>query len=687
VHWAVIYIGFQFKTKIQKLAMRLGSQRRQISYFAFGIYKKFKSILRKKYVFKYFYPNFHSVIGNIDFLESLNKTIPLPNLNNYSDWILNNEKSDIIKIANQILDNKFDIFNQKKVLLNPIPWHTDINSGYIWEKGKFYLDYKQVDLSNNADVKYPRELSRSHFLLYLSQAYLLTKQEKYAEKVISIIENWIDENPLMRSINWGCTMDVAIRGINYLYAIRLIEGSKHLNSEFLKKFSVSTFGHSWFIYNNQEYNFENNANHYDSNIVSLLIYGKLFSNSSFGKKIYNHALEEYYHEVRQQILPSGVIYEKSINYGRLVCEMFTHAYSFLKSHNVFIPNDITYRIKSSIEYIYHYTMPNGLSPIIGDLDDARWLPFTPIDRLNHTHLLSVGAALFKDEVLKSKSMGYISDVFFHNNKLIKEDFDNIDSFSEIETSKDFSDAGYYIMRTPNVYLFINNAGLSKYQDINNKKYFGSHTHADLLSFDLSYKDKNIIVDPGSYCYTSNPREKNLFRSTEMHNTLTVDKRNQLEISDEQLFGFESYISPNNLQWKSTDEIDHFIGEHNGYERIDKGIIHRREIQLNKRTDSILIQDEVKGLGVHDINLYFHFEAGVNFIVEENQITTKNLYEKEMNLSITSSKPFKIYKEKSFVSKSYNMKEDSFNLRIEFLKVSLPFKIISKIDFIITNETT
>ena len=65
-----------------------------------------------------------------------------------------------------------------------------------------------VDNSNNADVKVPRELSRSHHLLWLGQAYLLTKNEKYVNEFIFQIENWIDENPIMKSINWGCAMDV-----------------------------------------------------------------------------------------------------------------------------------------------------------------------------------------------------------------------------------------------------------------------------------------------------------------------------------------------------------------------------------------------------------------------------------------------------------------------------------------------
>ena len=58
--------------------------------------------------------------------------------------------------------------------------------------------------------------------------------------------------------------------------------------------------------------------------------------------------------------------------------------------------------------------------------------------------------------------------------------------------------------------------------------FGNHKHNDLLSFEYHAAGAAVIVDPGSYVYTSDPDARNLFRSTRSHNTLSVDDQEQNE---------------------------------------------------------------------------------------------------------------------------------------------------------------
>lgn len=52
---------------------------------------------------------------------------------------------------------------------------------------------------------------------------------------------------------------------------------------------------------------------------------------------------------------------------------------------------------------------------------------------------------------------------------------------------------------------------------------GGHNHNDQLSIELQIDGIDISADPGTYLYTSNPKERNNFRSIKAHNTLRVDK--------------------------------------------------------------------------------------------------------------------------------------------------------------------
>ena len=91
------------------------------------------------------------------------------------------------------------------------------------------------------------------------------------------------------------------------------------------------------------------------------------------------------------------------------------------------------------------------------------------------------------------------------------------------------------MRKKDNYLLFNATGKGKYPELGP----GTHTHSDLFSFELFTYGKSFLVDPGSYVYTADADQRMLFRSTKMHNTVTVDGQSQNNINKEVLMGFQS----------------------------------------------------------------------------------------------------------------------------------------------------
>ena len=71
------------------------------------------------------------------------------------------------------------------------------------------------------------------------------------------------------------------------------------------------------------------------------------------------------------------------------------------------------------------------------------------------------------------------------------------------------------MRSASHYLLASNG-------IVGTKGFGNHKHNDQLSFEYHAAGVPLIVDPGSFVYTSDFDARNLFRSTASHNTLQID---------------------------------------------------------------------------------------------------------------------------------------------------------------------
>ena len=65
--------------------------------------------------------------------------------------------------------------------------------------------------------------------MFLYAAYQATGNNRYVHEYLRQTLEWIDSNPLMYSINWGCAMDVAIRAVNWVYALNMFIDSRPLN--------------------------------------------------------------------------------------------------------------------------------------------------------------------------------------------------------------------------------------------------------------------------------------------------------------------------------------------------------------------------------------------------------------------------------------------------------------------------
>jgi len=567
------------------------------------------------------------------------------------------QNSLIVSKADSILKGRLDIFSLGEKDIDKIDWHLDYRSGYRWKPGKFYKDYQIVDLNNNADVKIPWEISRSHHFLILGQAYLFTKDERYTEKFIEHITSWIDENPLMKSINWTCTMEVAIRAVNWIYALKMFNSSPLLQNATKHKIVLSLYQHGYFIFRNPEKAKYNNHNHYLSDLAGQIHLGIFFKGFPEADLWLKEGIFEFFKEIRSQILPTGPTYERSISYHRLVTEIISYTIIHLENSGYEIPLDIKYRVETMFEFIMYYLRPNGTAPIIGDQDDGRFLPFGINRNTDHRYLLSIGATYFKRSDFKFFSSGYSQDVCFIIGDGAKEKFDSIANGNHILRSKAFKDAGFFIMRDNTNYIFINNSGKGRYPEVS----AGTHTHSDLLSFDLTFGGIPFLVDSGTYLYSADPRERKLFRSTSMHNTVVVDDQDQNILKEQELWGFTRDAIPKLIDWESTDDYDLFEGEHNGYQRLEEPLIHRRKFYFNKRNNSLEVIDIFDGSDGHDIKIYFNFHSSVKVEQAENFILAENC---GMTILIKPNfEEFNIVLEDSYVSDSYGQKKPAQRMYI------------------------
>lgn len=592
--------------------------------------KKFKYYEEKNMYLKGVKYNKEDIIQ----LQRYKSTIDIPF--EYYEKIYEFNKDEVIKEADLILNHEFNLLGSKIKFLDGIQWNLDFGNDYIWEN-KFYKDIKIIDYKTNADVKVPWELSRFQHLYILIFSFKITNDKKYIREIENQILDWVKKNPYMGSVNWTCAMDVAIRACNWIVAINFMEKNNILLDEFREIINKSLYEHGEYIFNNLEKNIQNSNNHYIADLVGLIWIGMYFKNSQWRKKIttkwLTYALKELEEEMNNQILEDGVNYEISIPYHCLVTEMIIFTIIMLEENNKFVNNKMINKIEKMLEFIYCVTKRNGNIPLIGDMDSGRFMLFTSYgikDKRDFSHLNNIYKDRFCD-IEKAK---------LQNNSIILK-----------------HKSGYAIYKT-NRYEFITRCG------INAMNGQGNHNHNDNLSFELNVEGDDFIVDPGTFCYTRNPKLRNMYRSTSYHNTLYIDQIEQNDFNEKYLFKLED-------QSKAYYEIieDNYIrGKIDGYYSKCK-LIHERSFEF--LNNEIIILDYLKGrISNKNISIRLYLDSKINIT---------QIDEKTVNLSVNNKKieidsEHKICIEKAEISPEYGVRISSNVLNIKLESKSNKIKI-------------
>ncbi len=510
----------------------------------------------------------------------------------------------IIKSADNLCDHKFDLLGSGKINLGKdINGQCDFKNGFIWDNKKYYKDIEIVNLENKADIKVPWELSRFQHLLTLGKAYLYSnKNNKYSKEFVEQITDWIAENPPCFGVNWACTMDVAIRAVNWIWGFCFFKDSENITDEFLLNFLKSIYCHGEFIMENLEWSDKYSSNHYLSNIVGLLHIGVMFPEFKKSSKWWKIGLRELFVEMEKQVGTDGADYESSLSYHRLVLEMFLSAIVLCRLNNIIIPEYIMNHLEKMFEFVMYYTKPDGTVPQIGDNDNGRLHRLSSFSNsqqefFDHRYLLGIGAKLFNRSDFLEASDSRIEEAAWLTGKIETVNTKRVNSVKL--KSKCFPDAGIYIMRNKSLYMIIS-AGKVGTNGI------GNHKHNDIFSFELFAYDKSFIVDPGTYIYSGDPAMRNLFRSTAYHNTVAIDDTEINHFDKNILFQMREDAKPKIIKWKTKDNFDFFEGEHYGYKKLKSPVLHKRFIYFDKIKGFWIIKDKFEGAGEHKFEQFFHF---------------------------------------------------------------------------------
>jgi hypothetical protein len=138
-------------------------------------------------------------------------------------------------------------------------------------------------------------------------------------------------------------------------------------------------------------------------------------------------------------------------------------------------------------------------------------------------------------------------------------------------------------------------------------------HADQLHLDLWWRGLNVAQDAGTYLYNASPPWDNALASTAVHNTITVNGRDQMRRVGRFLY----------LDWAQAQVIAHNRAKEGGRERLSAtqdgyrrlGILHRRTVTATGEGQWV-IEDDLLPYGRRPVNPNTQFAIRLHWLVPD-----------------------------------------------------------------------
>ena len=532
----------------------------------------------------------------------------------------------IIEQADRIVEGKFDLLGFKNLSFgDPIDWHFEPVTGkripqLHWSK----LDY--LDAGVAGDKKIVWELNRHQYFMKLGQAYCLTGDARYPRTLAAHLEGWMDANPPKLGINWASSLEVAFRSISWLWALYFFreavpaETSKralqflYLNARHLESY-LSTY-------------FSPNT-HLTGEALGLFYLGTLlpeFDEAERWRELGSGILIE---QIPVHVQRDGVYFEQSSYYHRYTTDFYLHFLILSRNNRIEKP------LISLLDHLMYITRPDGTTPFFGDDDGGRLAMLDTRAPNDFRAPLATGAALFSRGDYKFVAGDAGEELLWLLGVEGLRKYDSIAAHEPEKLSQAFPEGGYFVMRDgwtrdSNYLLF----DCGPHGSLN-----CGHAHADALSFELAANGRTLLVDPGTYTYTGSKELRDWFRSSQAHNTVTLDGESS-SIPDGP-FTWKTVAECRLLDWVTTDRFDYVCGEHAGL---------LRSIMFLKGKYWI-VRDTNKSTKQHTADIYFHFDSHTNPQLENDMI-----HEPGSGLKIRIIGTGRWIEENQWVSHCYGQKE-------------------------------
>lgn len=502
--------------------------------------------------------------------------------------------------------------------------------------------------SPNGDPEWVYMLNRHDFLKKLWQAFVLTDDSRYIEKLRLYMLDWIEKNPITEEGTEATrTIDTGIRCMNWITLLMhliaeksisdddarliiesIIQQFRNLKTRYIGKYALSNWGVLQ---------------------TTAICAGQVWLPDYLPEDITTWAWNELRHQLCLQILEDGSHWEQSPMYHVEVlnaCSLLLTQLEFAHSLGHPLSEEAKTAMFSRMEWQDYHEANAG--PGEGfSAESSGWL--CDAVRVMSRHVLHTADPMFHQLPLGDSDVTDVRDVMCRSAVLLEGsaiyrflagDTVDMDSAWQVgapgiarftgirpmrprHTSWELKDSGNIFFRSQ----WDENASFTH---LKNGTLGSSHGHADQTHLSLYYKGKPFLIDSGRYTYLEEDPLRPLLKKACAHNVCVIDGQSGGEPNGS--WSYHSYDETLKNHYIQKDDIHYAEMGFHGHLKCGTPYLILRKL-LAVDCGIWLSSQDIICQGTHQVKEYFHLHGQISVNNHGDHMTLKH---GDTALNITSS---------------------------------------------------
>lgn len=474
--------------------------------------------------------------------------------------------------ADQILSGNFLAFGSQLEPIDLIPHDSVTHWTKISDTG-----------ADGRDIKLTWEPARFVWAITLARAYLLTGDERYPAQFWSLFESFLQHNPVNAGSNWLSGQEAALRLINLSLAAACMTDSTESTPNRIKMLNDSLVQHVKRIIPTVVYARAQNNNHILSEAAGLYTAGTMCNWHPDASKWRRQGLRLFNQAVFSQVDENGEYVQHSTNYHRLMLYLSLWMQKMTGLNSESLAPAALELLNSSVLWLYDHTDRfSGQASNLGHNDG--------------TNLFALSSCAYSDyrPVLQAGGLAFLQNCLFKAGP-----WDELCLWVGVKNNKH-----HLLFETPSQIVRNHRLDLDEtnWASMRVARYQSRPAHADMLHVDIWKDGINLACDPGSYRYTAPAPWENGLRTSKVHNTLTIDRMDQMKPISRFRW----------INWAQADRLEYdqnslrITASHNGYRQ--SAITHTRTLEALVGKNGWAVIDRVSTTRHHShpVTLYVHW---------------------------------------------------------------------------------